>query len=1048
MNVSEIFHLALQRTGSERADFLQDACDQATRAEVESLLAAHEQARTIVREPPRKLGRYRVLEKIGAGGMGEVYLAEDESLGRRVAIKVLTSELTANADRLARFRREARAIANLNHANIITIHDYGTEGDRHFFVTEYVAGGTLRDAMRNGVRTPDAAIAIVLPVAAALATAHEQSIVHRDIKPENIMITAEGRVTVVDFGIAKLLEVPATRRDQTITPTQLGTVMGTVAYMAPEQIRGESVDGRTDVFSLGVVLYEMLAGRRPFVGATAQDTMAAILTAEPPPLSVPAIDPVLGRLIESMLAKEREARPASADVLRELQALVAVPQTQLHRMPAAAKETAPLPNNLPADSAPLTGRDREVASIVSLLERPDVRLVTITGPAGTGKTRVAIAAGRAAPAGFSAGVRFVALEAVRDPGLVASSIADAIGGVEASLHDHLRTERVLLILDNFEQVMDAAPFVASLVSGTEFVKILVTSQAALHIRAEHQYPLDPLPLPSARAELDAVRANASVMMFADRARSVRPDFEVTVENANAVAEICRALAGLPLAIELAAVRVRTLSPSAILERLRDPLAFLTGGPRDLPERQRALRSAIEWSLALLDDRERHLFAMLAIFDGGWTAEACGEICGGDADEVLDALVDKSLVRRLPSPAEQRFGMLDAIRRVAESRLAASVDRASLADRHLDYFARYAEAAELHLVAAEQPFWVARLSAEHANLRAALRHAVDMCNAADGLKLATGLWKFWHVRGLYREGTEWLAKLLSQEAGIDPVLRWRAWYAHGVLSDAQGDYSAAHHSFTRQLAICRQVNDDWGIASAVNNVAIAALRLGKIDDSAIHHSEALRLWRALGNLPAVALSLQNLGNVHRARGAKDVARERYQESAGVFRSVNDQRGVAMSLTCLADLDRDDERFDSAIEQYEDALQAFMSLNDHQQVARCMADYGDACRAAGRIAEARSLLAESVMIFREVGDPRSGADVLERLAVVEAEQGDRDRALQLAAAATTVKQDLGAWAGELHPSIVRAKAEAGVEGEASWRRGATMSFDEAVDFAQPA
>lgn len=1044
MNVSEIFHLALQRTGSERADFLQDACDQATRAEVESLLAAHEEARTIVREPPRKLGRYRVLEKIGAGGMGEVYLAEDESLGRRVAIKVLTSELTANADRVARFRREARAIANLNHANIITIHDYGTEGDRHFFVTEFVAGGTLRDTMRSGVRTPDAAISIALPVAAALAAAHEQSIVHRDIKPENILITAEGRVKLVDFGIAKLLEVSAARRDQTATPTQLGTVMGTVAYMAPEQIRGESVDGRTDVFALGVVLYEMLAGQRPFVGATAQDTMAAILTAEPRPLSVPAIDPLLKRLIESMLAKEREARPASANVLRELQTLVAAPQP--HGVPPAARTAQA--NNLPADPAPLTGRDREVVSIVRLLERPDVRLVTITGPAGTGKTRVAIAAGRAVLATFSSGVWFAGLEAVRDPGLVASAIADAIGGVEASLRDHLRTERVLLILDNFEQVMDAATFVASLVSGTQFVKILVTSQAPLHIRAEHEYALDPLPLPAVRAELDALLANASVMMFADRARSVRADFEVTVENASTVAEICRALAGLPLAIELAAVRVRTLSPSAILERLRDPLAFLTGGPRDLPERQRALRSAIEWSLALLDDRERHLFAMLAIFDGGWTAEACGEICAGEADEVLEALVDKSLVRQLPSPAEQRFGMLDAIRRVAGSRLIASVGRASLADRHLDYFARYAEAAELHLVGAEQPFWVARLSAEHANLRAALRHAVDTRNAADGLKLATGLWKFWHVRGLYREGTEWLAKLLSQEAGIDPALRWRAWYAHGVLSDAQGDYSAAHNSFTRQLAICRQVNDDWGIASAVNNVAIAALRLGKIDDSAVYHSDALRRWRALGNLPAVALSLQNLGNVHRARGAKDVARERYRESAGVFRSVNDQRGVAVSLTCLADLDRDDERFDSAIEQYEDALQAFMSLNDHQQVARCMADYGDACRAAGRIAEARSLLAESVMIFREVGDLRSGVDVLERLAVVEAEQGDRGRALQLAAAATTVKQDLGARAGEMHPSIVRVKGEAGAEGEAIWRRGATMSFDEAVNFAQRA
>lgn len=1048
MNITEIFHNALQHTGRERSDFLLEVCaDEATRSEVESLLAAHEEARTAVRRPLRRLGRYRVIEKIGEGGMGEVYLAEDEMLGRRVAIKILGPELTADADRLARFRREARAIANLNHPNIITIHDYGTEDGRHFFVTEFVEGGTLRDTIRNG-RTPDAAVDLAIPVAAALAAAHEQSIVHRDIKPENILIASDGRVKVVDFGIAKLLALPEARREETSTPTQLGIVMGTVAYMPPEQIRGEVVDARADVFSLGVVLYELLAGRRPFVGATPHDTMAAILTAEPPTLVGAAIDPVLARLVQSMLAKDRDSRPASAVVLRELQTLGTASPSSSKRSPSASVSASKISNNLPSDPAPLTGRDREVASIGKLLTRGDVRLITITGPAGMGKTRVAVAAARAALSAFPAGVLFVSLEAIRDHHLVLSTIADAVGVEESGLREHLRTDEVLLVIDNFEQVADAAPSIAALISGTDRLKILATSQAPLHLRAEHEYPLDPLPLPPARAELDSIRANAAVAMFADRARSVRPDFEITSENAASVAEICRALGGLPLAIELAAVRVRTMSPAAIVERLRDPLAFLTGGPRDLPERQRALRSAIEWSVGLLDERERSFFERLAIFQGGWTAEACGEICGGDAEDVLAALVDKNLVRAVASPADERFGMLEAIRRAAESLLATASDRATLADQHLDYFARFAEVAEPHFVAAEQPFWVARTSAEQANLRAALSHAVDTRRIAEGLRLATGLWKFWHVRGLYREGATWLAKLLELGGDIDPAIVWRAWYAHGVLSDAQGDYLPAHESFARQLAICRLLADPWAVASAVNNVAIAALRLGRIDESATHHSEALRLWRGLGNLPAVALSLQNLGNVHRARGANDAARERYRESAAVFRSVDDPRGVAMSLTCLADIDRDDAQFDAAIAQYEEALQAFMALNDHWQVARCMADYGDTCRAAGRYTEARSLLAESVLVFREVGDPKSGADVLDRLAILEADENHASRALQFAAAAAAVRKDLGVRGAELAADIARLRVAAGADAEESWNRGAAMSFDDAVEFAQSA
>ena len=1061
LRIREIFDAALRVEPAQRSAALRDLCggDEQLCTEVRLLLDANEPLPSLTADQhaayiPQKLSRYRILQKIGAGGMGDVYLAEDESLRRRVAVKVLPAEVSSDAGRTARFRREARAVAMLSHPNVVTIHDYGIDEGRHFFVTEYVAGSTLRDVMRRGC-SRDEAVRICAAIARALGAAHALSIVHRDIKPENVLLTADGLVKVVDFGLAKLLAAaPQSRQDQEATPTRLGAVVGTAAYMAPEQVRGEDIDARADIFSLGIVFYELLSGQRPFAGGTIQDTMAAILMSAPPPLPPSVADPSLAALIMSMLAKEKTARPEAAEVVRELDLLITRPVSSPPSAPDLGTVT---PTNLPSEPSPLSGRDHDIGSIARLLQRPDVRMVTITGASGTGKTRVAMRAARELLPWFAGGVWFVALDAVRDSNLVLSSIAEALDISDASsqtleqiLRKRLRSASVLLVLDNFEQVLEAAPFIASLISGTESLKVLITSQAPLHLRVEHEYALEPLPVPASRLDLDAIAVNPAVMIFVDRARAVRADFALTQENVEAVAEICRVLGGLPLALELAAVRVRMMTPAAILERLRDPLGFLTGGPRDLPERQRALRSAIEWSCSLLDEREKEFFAKLSVFQGGWSAEACVNVCDEGGEELLAALIDKSLVRRIPAVGEERFAMLDAIRRVSESRLDAN-QRQALNDRHLWFFTRLAEAAEPHLIGAEQPAWMARLSADHANLRAALRHALDTGQTGPGLRLAAGMWRFWHARGLYTEGRGWLADLRAAGADANPHVRWRAAYAAGVLGDAQGDYQAAFDAFEDQLTICRALDDAWATASAINNVAIVALRLGRFDEAAAHHEEAQRKWRELRNLRAAALSLQNLGNVERARHHADAARGHYQESAELFRSLGDERGVAMSLTCLADLDRDEKHFDAAIARYEQALQTFMKLNDHWSVAKCMADYGETCCVAGRHEEAWSLLAESALIFREAGDPKSGAEVLEHLAVVAAASGGAARALELAGAASALRRKLdvmNSMPPALEAALGSARAEAGESADAAWQIGLQMTFDQAVDSVQTA
>jgi len=813
-----------------------------------------------------------------------------------------------------------------------------------------------------------------------------------------------------------------------------------VAYMAPEQLRGEPIDGRADVFSFGVLLYELITGTRPFVGPSTQDVAAEILRNHPdPPRSA---TPRLSSLVMRMLSKAKDQRPSAAEALTELEALRHAQGSLLtSEEPSKPVPTeTEIPNNLPAEATLLLGREHDLQQLCAMIRRDDVRLVTITGAAGVGKTRVAVRLGRELLREFAGGTWFVSLGSVREPGLVASSIAQAVGVPEAILAERLRSERVLLIIDNFEHLSDAAAVVADLASAAPAVKFVVTSQAALRLRGEHEYALEPLPATTATA------------MFVDRAQAVRPDFQLTPENAAPIAEICNLLSGLPLAIELAAVRMKLLSPRAILERLHDPLTFLAGGPRDLPPRQRALRAALEWSFALLTDAEKELFASLAVFDGGWTLDACSSICGeaSGVEEALANLLDKSLVRRINSAEEARFSMLEPIRHFAVEQRAKLPGLQSLADRHLEYFAALAETIETHLVGAEQPLWMLRVESEQGNFRTALKHALTSRRADRGLHLVVGIWKFWHLRGLYAEARLWLSRLLADSSGVDARTREKALFAAGVLADAQADYQASQELFERQLAICRELNDDWAIASALNNLAIAALRFGDVDGAAARETETLRLWRELDNRPAVALTLQNLGNIERTRSAPDAARERYRESADVFRDIGDARGLAVSLTHLADLDRDEGQFTSAIALYEDALQTFMALNDHWHVANCMADYGEACRRAGQYGEAHSLFEEALIICRELGDRKSGARILESVALLALDERLPVRALELAGAAATLRSQLGISGvlPELESALLRARTDAGRDADAAWDRGQHMEFEDAVEHAQTA
>ena len=618
------------------------------------------------------------------------------------------------------------------------------------------------------------AIGIAAQVADALARAHEIGIIHRDLKPDNLMVSVDGAAKVLDFGLAKLLVVehPADA-DVSTSVSRDGAVMGTLGYMSPEQANGAKLDFRSDQFSFGSVLYEMVTGVPAFQKQTPAETMAAILRDEPERvgsrmLQAPA--PFIW-IVERCLAKDPNQRYASTrDLARDLAAV------RDRLADAAAYHSKPRPSNLPVPRTAFIGREHEAAALRQLLGRDDVRLVTLTGPGGIGKTRLALQVAGEIGQQFPSGVGFVSLSVVREPGLIASTIAQAVGvretgnqSAQESVKDYLGglDQPMLLLLDNFEHLVSAAPVISDLLSVGPKLKIIVTSQSPLHVYGEHEFPVPPLALPDPKSlpPLNALSRLPAIALFVERARAVKHDFALTNENAPAVAAVCARLDGLPLAIELAAARIKLLSPSAMLARLESCLNLLTGGARDLPTRQQTLRGTVDWSYGLLNRAEQTLFRRISVFLGGCTLEAVEAVCdtagdlGSDVLDGMASMVDKSLVQQVEDAAgETRFMMLSTIREYALERLAASDDVAATRRSHAAYYLVLAE--EGALEAAAHPEWLDRFEIEHDNFRAALEYLIKIGDADWGLRLGTALFHFWETREYLTEGRDRIARLLA------------------------------------------------------------------------------------------------------------------------------------------------------------------------------------------------------------------------------------------------------------------------------------------------
>jgi predicted ATPase len=972
-----------------------------------------------------KLGPFEILGPLGAGGMGEVYRAWDTRLERTVAIKVLPERVSQKPEQRNQLENEARAISKLSHPNICTLHDISHHQGRDFLVLELVEGKTLREVLTAGSIPVRKIIPIAVQIADGLARAHELGIVHRDLKPENLMVSPE-TVKILDFGLARLgleAEEDLTGDHTAASKTQPGTILGTLGYMSPEQARGGATDFRSDQFSFGVVLYEMLTGRRPFRRASAAETLGATIHEHPESIGRlnPEVPPPLSWVVERCLAKEPDKRYFSTlDLARDL---LAIRDRVSDLQPSRSEARA---SNLPAPGSAFVGREKELAAAKALLLRDDVRLVTATGPGGIGKSRLALEVAREVSEAFPGGVYFVPLAAVKDSGLLAFAIMRALSLKETANQSPLETLReylqnsltapTLLLIDNFEHMVEAAPALAELMALTPNLKFLVTSRAALRVYNEHEFPVPPLALPdsSSLPSLEKLSQYSAIALFVQRAAAVKPDFALSKENAPVVAEICARLDGLPLAIELAAARIKLLSPSAMRARLASSLQLLTGGARDLPARQQTLRQAIDWSYDLLSEAEQRLFRRLSVLVGGCNLEGVESVCDAKQDlglDVLDgmtSLVDKSLARQTEqADGEPSFSMLETIREYARGKMSESGEEPLIRRSHAAYCLVLAEDAAAE-DAAESPSGLQeRLEIESQNLRAALDWLIETGNAEWGLRLGVALFPFWERRERLTEAREWFGKLLKIPSGAAlPALRMRALHCAGVLATEQHDYREAVHLLTESLQIGRGLKDARSIAVSLNALAVVHREQSDLPAARAFCEESILHWRQLQDSPAVARGLSNLAGIASAEQDPQRARSLYEESLAIFRELGDRTGAAWARNHQGDLARDEGDSAAASSLYRQSLADFRELGDRWGIAGSLADLGNLAREQREYDAAAVLYRESLGLFRDLDHKRGIARLLESFACSAAAQSQPERALRLAGAATALRQSIGA------------------------------------------
>ncbi|MDV7357571.1 protein kinase [Rhodococcus oxybenzonivorans] len=939
-------------------------------------------------------------EEIGRGGFGVVYRCTQTALDRTVAVKVLTADFDDNENR-ERFLREQRAMGRLTgHPNIANVLQIGTtDSGRLFLVMPYYARGCLDTRVRRHGPLPlDEALRFGVKIAGALETAHRLGILHRDIKPANILLSDYDEPALADFGIARI---------QGSFETATGTVTGSPAFTAPEVLAGKSPSPASDVYGLGATLFCALTGHAAFERRSGEQLVAQFvrITTEPvPDLREQDIAEDVSAAVERAMATSAPDRHSAAtlgEALRRAQFDhgFAVDDMALHTGSGGERPQEALPNsmvvrpaggssypgptrlpgrttgNLPVELTSFVGRRHELSEVKRFLEKS--HLVTLTGFGGVGKTRLALRAADSVRRGFNDGVWLVEFAELSDGSLVADLVAAALGlrdqrasNQRDGLLNFLTARELLLVLDNCEQVVDAAAELsATLLRGCPQLRILATSREPLGIAGEAVLRVPPLTIPERVPSLRGTPSYDAVTLFAERAATALPTFTLTEDNAGTVAQICHRLDGLPLPIELAAARVRAMSPEQILQRLTDRYTLLSRSSRTAPTRQQTMRLCVDWSYDLCNPVERLLWARLSVFAGSIELDAAEQICGSDMDaqEVLDALtslVDKSILIREESGAVVRFRLLDILRDYGRELAQRNEEYADLRCRHRDWYRQLALEAESEWISPRQLDWISRLDREQTNLREVMEFCLSE-NPGIGLTIAAALQPFWQARGLFSEGRRWLDRLLAAPWKTPTVERVKALHAHSVLAELQGDLTAASASVAEARMVAQRVSDSTA-------------------DAFVARAEGtLALYR---------------GDFARARSLLETAIEKF--GAHDFSHIE----VLHMLGRACDQAGDERR---ANECYSQALAITESCGEVVHRAATLRALGIAAWRRSDHPGTVELLRHALQLSREVGDLRTTATCLEVLAWVAAENKDARRAAVLIGAAEEMAQSVGTF-----------------------------------------
>ncbi|MFC9835482.1 protein kinase [Rhodococcus sp. NPDC127530] len=989
-------------------------------------------------------------EEIGRGGFGVVFRCTQPDVDRIVAVKVLTADL--DKVNRARFLREQRAMGRLSgHPNIVNVLEVGdTEGGRPYIVMQYHAQDSLEARIRRHGPLPlDHALRTGVKIAGAVETAHRLGILHRDIKPANILFTDYGEPALTDFGIAHISGG---------FETGTGTVTGSPAFTAPEVLRGDPPSTASDVYGLGTVLFSALTGHAAFERRTGEQVVAQFLritTAPVPDLHGLGIDDDVSAEIARAMAANPQDRPSAAELGDELRRIEArngfpVDEMALHAgpdaLPGEPNPTRPVVDpegaavvrdsaapdrvrgsagNLPVELTSFVGRRNELTVTREMLSRSP--LVTLTGIGGVGKTRLALRVAANMQRDFPDGVWLVELGELSDESLLTDVVAAALGLRNYSARPlrevlvEFVAERVLLvILDNCERVVDAvADLAETLLRGCPGLRILATSRELLGIGGEEALRVPPLPVPDPdrQSSLSGLPSYDAVTLFAERAATAVPGFELTEDNKTAVAQICHRLDGLPLPIELAAARLRAMSPEQILTRLTDRYALLTQGSRGAPSRQQTLRLSFDWSYELCTPVEQRVWARVAVFAGSFELEAAEVVCGAglDAVELLDtmaSLVDKSILIREESGTAVRFRLLETLRDYGRETLHETGGITELCRRHRDYYQKFVLAGEADWISSRQLEWITRLDREQSNLREAL----EFCSSDSpntGLRIAAALFPFWSASGLLSEGRRWLARLLARTPGEPSVDRAKALHAASVLAEVQGDLEAGAALVDEGLALAEQSTDPMIQALIAYADGILAIFGGDLARACSRLESAIETFGRREDRTLQTGATNMLGLANTLRGETKRAIECYEQ--------------VLTLT--------QARGEVVYRSY--ALWA-MGVALWRQ--------GDADRAVG-------LLEQSLRLAREVNNRRTAASGLEALAWIAAGEQTARRAAVLLGSAEELGRSVGSDAVVFPTMLVdheecertcrRVLGERGFE-EAG-REGRRLGFDAAVAYA---